>query len=389
MSHSIWLRLMNGGTPGEYLTDLQGEAQLTLTRDAAGQLEFNYPTWGAASDKIMDSLVIVAEIDGEEREGCRFIYQNRTGDRTDPKENVHYTFRQFYDGVRTGQWRPPTNTAVSRSWTKAKAGQIIMDTWIPTRNRGNFLWFAPIQFDFTTVADSSGREWPKEITVELEYGDKSVWDVWDWLRSNGYVEFWSNRSVVQAFVPGNHGVDRYSTQQLVLYEGTDIKTAPYETDTDDLVTHLLVTFDPIPGTGISSAEVTLLPPDAPLPMGRREAALHLPGIKPDPQGPLDGILLMPQTVSQIAQEWLTVHGQEREQRSFELVSQARAFPLKDFTIGDTVGFFVGNTLYRDRVVAVSITWDGPYSMKPIVTTNDWLDERDRRLEARLSKLRGN
>lgn len=372
--HSIQLRTLEAGQPQEYLTDIQGEATLALSRDAAGQLEFDYPNWGVGADKILERLVIRAEIDGVEPAGCRFVYANRTGNRTDLDATQHYTFRQIYDGFRTGVWRAPT-TEQTRTWTAQKAGQIMLDAHTAAAGRGCFAWFGPTSFDFTGAVDSRGAAWPKDVTVELQYADKSVFDVWDWLKENGYVELWSTGSVIQAFIPNTRGTNWYSTEGRILYAGTDIDDAPWETDSDDICSSLTVIGDhPTVAGNVQYVTINRTPTTA---WGRRERQIRVNGVTSVP------------VLTDIGNQWIDSRLVEREQRSYRVAPGAAWYPLKDFTIGDYMGMQAGGTLWQEKVVAISVTWDSPTTMRTILTCNDWLDERDRRLEQRLSKLRGN
>jgi len=346
---------------------------VTVSRRGDGSLTFSYPDDGINAEQLTPVSVIALTLDGVEPANCSFVYSGRSGNHlTADSELTSYTYRALPDTLRKAGFWPPAQEQ-TRTWTDRTAGWIAWDCMTAAITRGALSWWGYNGVLFTVSVDSEGQPWPDLIDVELQYEGKSVKDVWDWLADYHYMEYGSTGLKLDAYAKFIRGADKTGgTNPIVLFEGDQVSDAPYDATMDDFVTHLCIVGD---HATVDGNVQYVYRNTAVASMGRQEKMLRVTGVK------------NATTLGNIGMNHLAAYNTERISRTYA-VDPGDWRPLIDFKVADNVVFQTGSTQRAEKVQIISGIWDNNESVKWLVTVNDFLDDRETKLDALLTRLAG-
>lgn len=368
---------------GGYGTDLDdwlpdwSALTFTVERYGAGQCSFTYPTDGLNRQRALDLQVLTLLFDGAEPRNGRFIRRekewNRIGDDTGIQQ---WTWQALTDALRDGQYRSPAGE-MTRSFTTARAGTVLLDTLTAAAARGAFTWWGYRGTTFTDAADSNGLAWPANITATFSYG-QPIGDVWEWLRSNGYIEYGSDRGKLEAWVPGTRGVDRAEqAQPVVWWSGLHISDAPQQETLTDYCTDITVIGD---HPTVETSVIYVHRSASTRPLGRRERSIRVNGVSDIP------------TLEGIGDKYLAAYTVPRYSETYRLTPDCvtRWQPMIAYEPADVVAVVLDDGIQRkESVHIISGTWADADEGSVLITVNDWLDDRDQKLDQLIARLGGN
>jgi hypothetical protein len=366
------------------------DLQFSANRDGTGTCTFTYPLDGLYFDRAMSLQVITVLLNGVEGRNARFIRRERetnligVGKRRretsqiGSDELMHtLTFQSLTNALNDAQFQSPDLVLQTKSYTNAKAGTVLNDLIGPPAARGALAWWGYRGMTFSTTTDSNGTAWPGNITATFGYG-QPVLQVMDWLRTNGYIEYGTDRGKVEAWVPTSRGANRADTgtNPVVLWAGEHISDAPESETMTDYATDVTVIGD---HPTVETSVIYVQRAASSRPLGRRERAIRVNGVSDTP------------TLQGIGDKFLAAYLAPRNSRSYKLTTAAldRWNPLLAYEPADTIAVSYDGLQHLESVQVVSGTWGSAYDGEVIVTVNDWLDDRDERLDQLLARLGGN
>ena len=385
---------------GKYLEDWSSLG-VSTNRKEPGSLSFTCPRNAGGRDDMRAKQVVVFLQDGKEGDNCRFVLRNVStnmiGD-TVPLED--YQLSGLLDAFRDTTWRSLTGTK-TRKWENVTPGAMARDIIGNGASRNAYDWWGYRGMTFTDTADSNGNAWADLVDdAELEFG-MPVYEALDWLLQGGWLEMSTTRGYVNAYNPGGRAVDRtVGSSPVVLEAGLDLTDAPHQETWDDFVNELTVigeekttykddgtsTYTPPRHVYVSSGVDT---------WGRREKSIKLTGTN------------YPPTMEKIGRRYLNNMTGPRWSRTYSIqqtdpvvldaiVSPTdtpaviRPVPMVNYKVGDLIGVELadGNGVRKERVEIISATCDSRNVGTYLITVNDWLNDRDRKVDRLLARYGG-
>lgn len=368
------VRVLEDGGWGTYLPDWES-LSVSTNRKEVGALTFSYPVGGRGLPELRTSQVAVFLQDGREGRNSRFVLRNTSGNEvSDGLPKITVTMATLIDALKDAQFRSPAGQ-LTRTFTNRTPGQILVEVMGPPAARGAFDWWGYEGYTFTETTDSNGVPWPDLVSEKVyDYGIP-IFDVFDYLRENGFIEFGSDRGKIEAWVPDSRGVNRHTADDPVHYwAGKHLNDAPWQETLDDFVSELTLIGTDTDGNPKvyenMSSGVTKY--------GRREKSLKVSGVTDR------------STLRQIGANYLKAYSEPRRSRTYSILGlPGEKVPMLDYEVGDTVGVNVGGDQWREEKVEIlSAQWKTQESASAeyLVTVNDWLDERDLKVERMLSRF---
>ncbi|MFD4957152.1 hypothetical protein [Microbacterium sp. NPDC058389] len=161
-----------------------------------------------------------------------FVAKAESSDSTDQTGTVTFTgigfnawLLQYYR-----VWWVAGASDGNRVWTNVTPGKLLRD--IITEGQGGG-WAPLLTVDFTNTHDSYGQPWPETLSQTFRYFTTPLSQVVESLSSQGYIEWWSEGTILRAVKPGS-GVSRPN----VMLGGPGATRAPAKVEFD-VFTHLL------------------------------------------------------------------------------------------------------------------------------------------------------
>jgi hypothetical protein len=361
----------------------------SVGRDGTGSCTFTYPTDGLNFQRMLDLQVITVLLNGVEGRNARFIRRDRetnligTGVKGRERNELgsalmhSMTFQALTDALNDAQFQSPDLVLQTKSYTNATAGRVLLDLINPADSRGALDWWGYRGVTFTATQSTDGHNWTPNVTATFGYG-QPVLQVMEWLRSNGYIEWGTDRGKLEAWEPDIRGINRadQATNPVVLFAGEHISDAPEQETLKDYCTDVTVIGD---HPTVETSVIYVQTGAATHPLGRRERSIRVNGVS-NPQALLD-----------IGHNFLRVYTQPRNSRSYQVTASAvdKWNPLIAYEPGDTIAVSYDGLQHLESVHIVSATFASTYDGQVILTVNDWLDDRDERLDWLLAQLGGN
>jgi hypothetical protein len=361
----------------------------SMIRDGSGSLGFTVPVDGDGVARALALQVVVLLFDGAEPRNGRFIRRNRSTGLIAPAEvTSDLDWKSLTDALRDAQFRSPAGE-MTRSWTNARPGDIMNEVLSGPIARTALKWWGYRGVTYTGTKDSNGVTWPATVTVEFSYG-QSVYEILDWMRQYGYIEFGTDRGKLEMWVPSSRGVNRADAGNIVLWAGEHFRDAPEEETFDDYCTDVTVIGDhPTVDTSVIYVHRTT----GSYPYGVRERSIRVNGVSNTT------------TLAQIGDKFLAAYKAPRNSRTYAITGPGytKWRPGIAYEPGDTIAFAVGSDANNplvgkdpltdtQRLESVHII-SGEFSNRTngniMITVNDWLDDRDNRLQQLLDRYAGN
>lgn len=164
-----------------------------------------------------------------------FVAKAESADSVDQSKTVSFTGVGFNAWLAQHYrvWWVPGAGGGDRTWTNVTPGKMLRDIITEGKASG---WAPLLTMDFTDTVDSYGQPWPEKVSQTFRYFTTSLTQVIDALSSQGYIEWWSEGTMLRAVAAGS-GQGRPE----VILGGPGFERAPTKAEFD-VFTHLLFPF---------------------------------------------------------------------------------------------------------------------------------------------------
>lgn len=209
----------NGSLQGSLPHPLSWEMSNPL--NDVSSITISYPTSGAWSSLLLNPCEVALELMNPypetytEYPNCRFLVLRRQSDLSEDLRAISVTMPGYGWQLRKVRLLRANalNKEGRREFKDATPGQIIKAFIDEAKDRGNIPGLA---YDFSSTEDSSGNNWPIEITADFDFG-QDAWSALDALARQGLVDWRFNGRTLEMYVAGTTLARNLATDSGVMF----------------------------------------------------------------------------------------------------------------------------------------------------------------------------
>ena len=370
---------------GEVLPDW---AELSFSQDLLtnGVLSFQYPTAGRNAQYLTHGRQLALLLDDFEPINGRFTYFEDSGSNVPGVGGVKIFACKSNSARAANLLLAPAVGSVAAdenmfAYVNKTPGDLITAALANTMSRAQAFgtpssvvnWLTHPVPVLSSTQDSSGFPWPTTYDVTFPPGRTSLLSILEWLRDNGFAEYYMDKKTLRVLHPSRNGSDLSGgNDPVVIQTGKDLTEATVQSSSENLVNSVLVM-----GENNSCAWVQDAASIAKY--GYREAVLEISNASQQ-----STLLAAGNAALSIAKNPRYAYTYAVGAKYLSDTSLKR--PFVDYRVGDKVMIFDGPTPRVERIRLLSATWPNASSGSVQISVNDFFADEAEEFDKRLRKL---